>query len=175
MYTIGVSYLNYENIHVDTLMKAILVCILSCLSVFAADINDIRVATRTYKIMPENLLATEEVFTRSGQTNLVRQTHTKDGVVLFRSQSIYHDGTEVGVYTLRSDTYTNTGVMSTPGTPYSFYVGFDASNMPHSVHITTTNLVTLDWFLCTNGVFYPVDSSLIRKANDMRPKDFPPR
>jgi hypothetical protein len=155
-------------------MKAIIICILSCLSVFAADTDDIRVVTWTYKIMPEDSLATVEVFTRSGETNLVRNTHSKDGVVLFRSQSFYHAGTEVGSYSYQTANGTNTGVGSTPGAPYYFNVGFDSSNRPRSAHIVATNFVMLDWFLCTNGVFYPADSSLIRQANGRLPKVFPP-
>ncbi|MGB7747865.1 MAG: hypothetical protein WBN75_11315 [Verrucomicrobiia bacterium] len=155
-------------------MKAIIICILSCLSVYAADTNDIRVVTWTYKIIPEDSLATVEVFTRCGQTNLLRNTHTKDGVVLFRSQSFYHAGTEVGSYSYQTANGTNTGVGSTPGAPYYFIVGFDSSNRPRSAHIMATNFVMLDWFLCTNGVFYPADSSLIRQANGKLPKVFPP-
>jgi hypothetical protein len=152
-------------------MKAIIICILSCLPVFAADPNDIQVVTWTYKIMPEDSLATVEVFTRSGQTNLVRNTHTKDGVVLFRSQSFYGNGTEVGSYIYQNIRKIGNGpdatmVGSVPGAPYYFNIAFDSSNRPLSAHIMTTNLVMLDWFDCTNGVFYPADSSLIRKAND---------
>jgi hypothetical protein len=155
-------------------MKAIIVCILSCLSVFVADTNDIRVVTWTYKIMPEDSMATVEVFTRSGQTNLVRNTHTKDRVVLFRSHSFYHNGAEVGGYTYTIGMGTNTMISSTPGA--SYYLGFvlDSSNRPRSAQIRATNLVMLDWFPCTNGVFYPADSSLIREANGRLPKDFPP-
>ena len=42
--------------HVHTFMKAIIVFILSCLSVFAADTNDTQVVTWTYKIMPEGFI-----------------------------------------------------------------------------------------------------------------------
>jgi hypothetical protein len=136
-------------------MKAIIVLILSCLSAFAADTDEIRVVTSTYKIMPENSLATVEVFTRGGQTNLVRNTHTKDGVVVMRSQSFYHDGTEVGGYLYEIANGTNTAISSVAGAPYS--LGF----------------VMLDWFPCTNGVFYPADGSLIREANGRLPKNLP--
>jgi hypothetical protein len=155
-------------------MKAIIVCILSCLSAFAADTSDIRVATRTYKITPEDSLGTEETFTRDGQTNLVRDTHTKDGVVIYRSQSFYYNGAQAGIYLYNTANGTNTVVGSTPGTPYYFAVHFDASNKPRSAQIHATNLVMLDWFLCTNGIFYPADGSLIRKANAKLKKDFPP-
>jgi hypothetical protein len=51
-----------------------------------------------------------------------------------------------------------------PGTPYSFAVVFNSSNQPRAALISTNN-VLLDSFDYTNGVFYPGDSSLIRKAN----------
>lgn len=166
---------SWSSSRVCAFMKAILVCILSGLSVLAADTNDIRVVTRTHKIMPENSLATVEVFTRSGQTNLVRDTHTRDGVVLFRSQSFYHDGTEVGGYTYEIANGTNTMIGSAAGAPYYLGIVFDSSDRPRSAQIRATNLVMLDWFLCTNGVFYPADSSLIREANGRSPRDIPPR
>jgi hypothetical protein len=152
-------------------MKAIIICILSCLSVFAADTNNIRVVTWTYKIMPEDSLATVEVFTRGGQTNLVRNTQTKDGVVLSRSQGFYYNGTEVGSYIYQNIYKIGNGpdatmVGSAPGAPYYFNIAFDTSNRPLSAHIMATNFVMLDWFVCTNGVFYPADRSLIREAND---------
>ena len=147
-------------------MKAIIICILSCLSVFAADTNDIHVVTWSYKIMPEDSLATVEVFTRSGETNLVRNTHTKDGVVSFRSQSFYHDGAEVGIYTYQAKGGPDvTSVGSVPGASCYFNIAFDASSKPRSAHIMATNFMMLDWFDCTNGVFYPADSSLILEAN----------
>jgi hypothetical protein len=165
--------------HVRTFMKAIITCILSCLSVFAAETNDIHFVIWSYKIMPEDSLATVEVFTRSGQTNLVRNAHTKDGVVLFRSQNFYCNGAEVGSYTYQNIQKIGNGpdatiVGSTPGASYYFNIAFDSSNRPLSAHIMATNLVMLDWFDCTNGVFYPADSSLIREANSRLPKVFPP-
>jgi hypothetical protein len=146
-------------------MKVIVVCILFCLSVLAADTNDIRVVNLKHKIMPEDSLATVEVFTRGGKTNLVRNTHTKDGVILFRSQSFYHNGASVGGYMYEIANGTNTVISSTPGAPYSLGFVLDSSNKPRSAQIRATNLMMLDWFLCTNGVFYPADSSLIREAD----------
>lgn len=64
---------------------------------------------------------------------------------------------------------------STPVTPYYFSFVFDSSNSPRSAQIHATNRVMLDWFLYTNGVFYPADSSLIREANGRLTKDFPSR
>ncbi len=144
-------------------MRAIIVWILLSSSVFAAD--DVKLFTWTYKVLPEDSLATLEAFTRDGQTNLVRQTHTKDGVILFRSQSFYHNGVEAGVYTYERANGTNTGIASSAGSPYYFNVIFDSSMKPRSANIVATNLAMVDWFLCTNGIFYPADSSLIQQAN----------
>jgi hypothetical protein len=151
-------------------MKAIIICILSCLPVFAADTNDIRVVTWTYKIMPENSLATVQAYIRSSQTNLVCNTHTKDGVVLMRNQSFYHNGTEVGSYIYQNIRQVGNGpdatmIGSAPSAPYYFSVALDVSNQPISAHIMSTNFMMLDSFRCTNGVFYPEDSSLIRESN----------
>lgn len=151
-------------------MKTIIVFILSCLPVFAADTNDIRVVTWTYKIMPENSLATVNEFIRDGQTNLICNTHTKDGVVLMRSQGFYYNGTEVGSYTYRNIRQIGTGpdatmIGSAPSAPYYFSIALDVSNQPISAHIMSTNFLMLDLFRCTNGVFYPEDSSLIRESN----------
>jgi hypothetical protein len=151
-------------------MRPIIVLILTCLSVFAADTNDIHVVSWSYKNLPEDSLATIEVFTRSGETNLIRHTNTKDGVVLFRSHSFYHKGIEAGVFTYQIANGTNTGVGASAGSPYFFNVNFDASNRPKSVHISATNLVKLDWFVCTNGMFYPADKSWIEEANTRLPK-----
>ena len=140
---------------------------------FVVDPSDIRVVTWSYKVMPEDSLATIEVFTRGGQTNLIRETHTKDGVVLYREQSFYYKGTEVGSYMYELENGTKTVVGSCAGVPYYFDVDFDASNKALSAQIRATNVVLLDWFLCTNGVFYPADSSLIQKAKSWGPKNFP--
>jgi len=138
---------------------------------FVVDSSDIRVVTWSYKVMPEDSLATIEVFTRDGQTNLVRQTRTKNGVVLFRSQSFYYNGIEVGGYIYQTANGPDrTMIGSTPGGPYFFNIAFDASNKPIVAHIMATNFVEVDLFTCTNGVFYPAESSLIREANARLPK-----
>lgn len=160
-------------------MKAIIVCILSCLSVVAADTNDVRVFTTTVTNIQPSYLNTEDVFTRGGQTNLVRQTHTKDGAVLFRAQTFYHQGAKLGQHIYNGS---ETIMGSTPGAPYYLAYVFNPSNQLRSAIIGTihTNevtsgsitIVTLDSFGCTNGVFYPRDGSWIREVNS-RPKEFP--
>jgi hypothetical protein len=151
-------------------MKAIIVCILSCLSVFGADTNDIRVITTTITNIQPNYLETVDVFTRGGQTNLIRRTDTKDGVLTGRSQTFYHNGSEMGQYVYTGSEFI---IASVPGAPYSLIFRSDSSNKQRSAIIGTTNAVILDSFACTNGVFYPKDSSFIREANSLPRPSFP--
>ena len=155
-------------------MKAIIVFVLSCLSVFAQDSNDVQVVTTATTNTPNKYLETVEVFTRGGQTNLIRQTHTRGGVVLFRAQAFYCEGTDMGRYIYNG---AETSIGSTPGAPYVLTYRFDSSNQLRSAIISTvrTNnrtprsitIVTLDSFGFTNGVFYPRDGSWIGEANSL--------
>jgi hypothetical protein len=113
---------------------------------------------------------TLDVFTRDGQTNLVRTTKTKAGFVQIRTHRFYHNGVRIGDYVTMGDS--SSGFTVEGGCPYSVTLEFWPSKEIRSV-VFGTNAVTLDWFTCTNGVFSPVDSSLIGKANafteDLRP------
>jgi len=80
--------------------------------------------------------------------------------VLFRAQTFYHDGADMGQYIYNG---AETVMGSTPGAPYSVSYRFDSSNRLRSAIIGTihTNdvtprsitIVTLDSFAYTNGVF----------------------
>lgn len=150
-------------------MKATIVCILACLSVLAADTNDIRVVTTTITNTQPSYLNTVDVFTRGGQTNLIRRTDTKNGVVQFRSQIFYHNEAQVGQYIFNG---TETIIGSVASAPYFLAFRLDSSNKTRSAIIGTTNAVILDSFACTNGVFYPKDSSFIEEANSLPKPSF---
>jgi hypothetical protein len=159
-------------------MKAIIVCILSGLSAVAAESNDVQVLTTTISNTQPSYLNTVDVFTRGGQTNLVRRTHTQGGAVLFRTQTFYHNGAELGQYIYNG---AETLIGLTPGAPYPLSFRFDISNRLRSAFVGTirTNavtftFVTLDSFGCTNGVFFPRDGSWIREVNS-QPREFPLR
>ncbi len=62
---------------------------------------------------------------------------------------------------------------SVPGAPYFLTFRLDSSNKTRSAIIGTSNAVILDSFACTNGVFYPKDSSLIHEANSLPKTPFP--
>jgi hypothetical protein len=143
-------------------MKAIIGCSLCCLSVLAADTNEIRVVTRTNTNISPGYLVTYEEFTRGGQTNLLRVTSAKDGVANSVAHNFYHQGVYLGRY---SQAGGYTFINSAPGAPYVLTFVLDSSNQVRAASVTTTNYVALDSFTCTNGIFYPEDSSRIEESN----------
>jgi hypothetical protein len=141
-------------------MRTFIVFLLSCASVLGAD-SSIFVAS-TVRTNDSGTVSTKEVFTRDGQTNLVRNTATKRGVVQIRIHRFYHGGSLVGDFTAMPD---SSGFTTEAGTPYSVSLECDASRNPKSVVIATKNAVIVDAFNYTNGVFVPVENSVLTKAN----------
>jgi hypothetical protein len=148
-------------------MKSIAGCLLCCLSVSAADTNEIRIVTRTDTRVSPGYLVTYEEFTRGSQTNLLRVTTVKDGLTNSIAHNFYHQGAYLGRYSQGSG---YTFVNSAPGAPYALSFAWDSSNQIRAASVTTTNYVILDSFTCTNGIFYPEDSSRIEESN-RRTKD----
>ncbi|GEM_PF-1249337 len=142
-------------------MRTFITLILSCASVLGAD-GDIRVVTTTKTNAEKASVSTKDVFTRDGQTNLVRNTKTKAGVVQIRIHRFYHGGSLVGDFVAMSD---SSGFTTEAGSPYSVSFEFWASKEIRSAVIGTKDGVILDVFTCTNGIFSPVEGSVIQKAN----------
>ena len=140
-------------------MRAFIVFLVSCVPVFGADAG-FQVFT-SVKTNAETV-TTKEFYTRDGQTNLVRQTRTKAGVVQIRVHRFYHAGALVGDYVAMPD---SSGLATEAGTPYSVSLECDASHTPMAVVLGTRDGIILDAFSYTNGVFSPVESSLLSKAN----------
>jgi hypothetical protein len=143
-------------------MKAIIGCLLCCLSAFAEDSNEIRVVTRTNTKVSPGYLVTYKEFTRGGQTNLLRVTTVKDGVTNSIAHNFYHSGAYLGRYSQGGGF---TFVNSAASAPFMLNFVWDSSNQVRIATVTTTNHVTLDSFTCTNGIFYPVASSAIEESN----------
>jgi hypothetical protein len=141
-------------------MRAFIVLLLSCAAVLGAD-SEVRVVT-TAHTNDVGRVSTKEVFTRGGQTNLVRNTATKGGVVQIRVHRFYHDSSLAGEFVAMPD---SSGFTTEAGTPYSVSLECDASHNPKSVVIATKDGVILDAFSYTNGVFVPLESSVLAKAN----------
>ena len=143
-------------------MKTFIGCLLCCLSVSAADTNEIRVVTRTDSRVTPGCLVTYEEFTRGGQTNLLRVTSVKDGATNSLAHNFYHRGVYLGRYSQVSG---YTFINSAAGAPYVLTFVMDSSNQVRAASVTTTNYVILDSFTYTNGIFYPEDSSRIEESN----------
>ena len=148
--------------HIRTPMKTIIVCLLSCLSAFAGDTNEIHVVTRTDAKVSPGFLVTYEEFNRNGQTNLLRITIVKDGVTNNVAHNFYYRGAYLGRYS-QGGGYTL--VSTAPSAPCVLAFVWDSSNQIRIASVTTTNYVTLDSFTFTNGIFYPDDSSRIEETN----------
>jgi hypothetical protein len=142
-------------------MRAFIVFLLSCASVFGAD-GDIRVVTAAKTNAETASITTKDFYTRNGQTNLVRHTKTKAGVVQIRIHRFYHAGAMVGDYVAMPG---SSGFTTEAGTPYSVSLECDTSHTPKSLVLGTKDGVILDAFSYTNGVFSPVESSALTKAN----------
>ena len=143
-------------------MRTFIILILSCASVLGAD-TGIHVVT-TCKTNESGSVTTKDVFTRDGQTNLVRNTSTKSGAVRIRIHRFYFRGSLVGDFVAMPD---SSGFTTEAGSPYSVSFEFDASHSVKSAIIGTKDGVILDAFSCTNGIFSPVESSLLTKANSV--------
>jgi hypothetical protein len=143
-------------------MKVLIALLLSCAPVFGAD-TDILVVT-TVRTNESGSVSSKDVFTRAGQTNLVRNTSTKSGAVRIRVHRFYYRGSLVGDFVAMPE---SSGFTTEAGSPYSVSFEFDASHKPKSAVIGTKNGVILDAFGYTNGLFSPVESSLITKANSV--------
>jgi hypothetical protein len=144
-------------------MKPFLVFILSCASVYGAD-DSIKVVSSTKTDKETAIVSTEDVFTRDGKTNLVRDTRTKAGKLQIRIHRFYHEGSLVAEFDATTD---SSGFTTTAGTPYSASVEFDAAQNLTGLVIGTKDGFAADEFKCTDGTFSPVESSVLQKGNAM--------
>ena len=142
-------------------MRTLIVFVLSCASVFGAD-RSIQVFTTAKTNAETGSITSKEFYTRDGQTNLVRHTKTKAGVIQIRLHRFYQGGSLVGDFLVMPD---STGFTTESGTPYSVSLECDASRNPKSVVIGAKDGVILDAFSYTNGLFTPVERGLLVKAN----------
>jgi hypothetical protein len=154
-------------------MRVFIVLMLSCATVLGAD-TAIRVIT-TVRTNDSGSIQTKDVYTRDGQTNLVRNTSTQAGVLQIRIHRFYYHGLLVGDFVTSPESSLFT---TAAGSPCSVGIEFDAVKNEKSAAISSKDGAILDVFMATNGVFYPVDTSLIQKANDVggdvRKLMFPP-
>jgi hypothetical protein len=143
-------------------VRALILVILWCASIFGAE-SDIRIAA-TVRTNKNAKVSTKEVFTREGQTNLVRDIATKAGVVQIRIHRFYYSGELIGTFVDMRD---SSGFTSEAGTQYSITFEFDAARNPRSAVIGTKDGIAVEAFGCTNGLFFPMQRSVLEKANSV--------
>lgn len=147
-----------------TTMKTYLALILSCASAMGADTGIHLLSTTNYAGNSHSVAFQTDTFTRDGQTNLVRDTRTKDGALVVRIQSFYHDGQKIG-YSLTATTPDVQDYVAEAESPYA--LSFRARS-PHDtgfVYVRAKDGSYVDIFTCTNGVYFPAESSLIAQFN----------
>jgi hypothetical protein len=149
------------------------------------DTNVLTFITTSQTNRANGYLETEDFFVRGDKTNLIRDTHSRSGVVLFRNQTFFYNGVPMGTYMFNGGGGGITSIGSTPAGPCTLQFDFDSSNnqsagiiKPRSAIISmiqtnnitppTISVVTLDWFSFSNGVFYPRETSWIRDINSKR-------
>ena len=140
-------------------MKIYIALFLSCASVMGAD-TGIQVKSTTDQTGAFKM----EVFTRDGQTNLVCDTRTKDGALIVRIQTFYHDGSKIGA-SLTMATPDVQDYEAEAGSPYSLTFRAHSPHDTGFVYVRAKDGSYVDVFACTNGVYYPAESSLIARFN----------
>lgn len=144
-------------------MKAFIILVLSGASVLGAD-TSVRIVTTTKTNAETASVSTKDVFTRDGQTNLVRNTKTKGGAVQIRIHRFYHAGTLVGMLTETPDSSSTT---SEAGSPFALDFEYGSSHQLKYAAIVGQEGVLVDAFACTNGVLSPVPSSELSNAAEI--------
>ena len=140
-------------------MRAFIILFLSCIASLAEDAG-VRMTTSVSTNAEIGVVHVEETFTRNGQTNLVRTTSLKDGVVTGRVQRFYHGGEFVAVHLfVSSPAYMARESFRTTVSPYSVSLDFSPSKDIERVIITAKSKIVLDGFKATNRIFYPVSNS----------------
>ena len=141
-------------------MRSLIILFLSCIWTFAAD-TGVQMTTSLSTNAEIGVVHLEETFTRNGQTNLVRKTSLKEGVVTGRVQRFYHKGEFVAVHVLvSSPAHMARESFSTVESAYSVTLDFSPAKEVRGLGFYhRKNYLEGDAFRATNGVFYPVSSS----------------
>lgn len=143
-------------------MKIPAVLFLSCALAHGMD-EGIQIFSSTKTNKEAASVSIREIFTRGGQTNLVRNTKTKAGVIQIQTHQFYHHNQLVGDFVT---TQNASGFTTEAGTPYSMSFEFDKARKIKAVVIAKDGAL-LDVFNYTNGVFIPIENAKIAKANSV--------
>jgi len=136
-------------------MKSLIVLIAFCAFAPLVEGSDVRLVTTATTNAVSGYVTTVDVFTRYGQTNLVRRTVTKDGVFMAGEDVFYYAGSLLAEYVDHFDH----SVDITPNVRATdaLIFHFDPSQQIKFATVMTTNAVFVEVFVYTNHMFYPTD------------------
>jgi hypothetical protein len=131
---------------------------LSCASIFAADPS-----LQQFSLVKTNndVVLIEDVFTRNGETNLIRNTLTRNGAFESRTQKFYQRGLLVGEHWTFPD---SSGFITEANLPYTMILRSSPSNHISFAYICSADRIVIDYFIATNGIFWPVDATAVQEA-----------
>ena len=123
--------------------------------------NDDLIKTTTCKTNRVGIV-TVDTYTRMGVTNLRVKTMVKNETT--RIQNVYLNGKLVMDIWDMGDGLT---ISAKAQSDCDVGTHFSEEGLLECVNLMDTNLVTLDHFIVTNNVLFPISSDEIRKANDI--------
>ncbi len=161
--------LHFEVLGLRSTMKTLLGLLAllgGCLFMFGAD-TDVHMFTSAETNGQTGTFYVKAVFTRDGQTNLVRIQKKNSQSIVWVYQ-FYHTGQLVGSFVV----FPEESTFSTEASPYCMSLKYGPAGELRSAKIGDEHGLLLDEFSFTNGVFAPVQGPL-RQIGLMKPK-FPP-
>jgi hypothetical protein len=149
----------------DKAMKTLFTFMLLCVSVLATDDIAVTTTVKPHSSRPGQA-TTREVFTRGGQTNLVRVTTSRDGRVISRLHRFYYNRTLVADHMqLLLEPVDGSDLTTTSG--FSLALRFATNNQILEAYVGDRKGKILDAFTSTNGTLVPVptaDLKMIKKS-----------
>jgi hypothetical protein len=127
--------------------------------------QDIRILTITTTNVDTHTIRTKDICLRNGMTNLVRRANCKNGKLQIRVQQIYQNGALLGMIV---DDKVNgvVGISAEQNCAHSLDFQFTRDRVLQTVTVST-NGVLVDGFACTNEALFPLESSTLKKANEV--------
>jgi hypothetical protein len=104
-----------------------------------------------------------ETYTRSGSTNLLRETDIRNGLALCRVHRVLYGGQLAASILRMTNGYT---VLVENGLPFQVDTMFKPDGALDRVTLMKENGDILDCFTATNGVLYPAQDSEIRAMDE---------
>ncbi|GEM_PF-2102707 len=125
--------------------------------------GEITVVTTMYK--QPHYDKVQEVFLRSGKTNMIRVTAFEGTNMVSRLHRFLVDDKKVAMFWEHRGTSSFTVLEEAGG--FMSDIEFGASNQVTMVSISTDGGRLVEAYGCTNGLFQPIDTARLKKANEL--------